>query len=177
MAPFVTVFHVDSASWNLELTCFPSPVFWMPLLAFYSNTIHFGIIRSMALCSIICFALLSKPGTVSLSVCINFAKSFRTKSRTGINSWAKSLTDVCKGKTCKAPERLWMQQVKCPQWIHEDHRWGKERIRSVMDYVTMFCHLNFPSLCKHSQKAFGWHKGLLPATGPLSSSLLCTDVE
>lgn len=128
MAPFVTVFHVDSASRNLELTCFSSPAFRMPLLAFYSSTIHFGIIRSMTLCRIICFALLSKPGTVSLTVCINSAKSFRTKSRTRINSWAKSLTDACKGKTCKAPERLTMQQVKCPQWMHEDHTWGKERI-------------------------------------------------
>lgn len=177
MAPFVTVLHVDSASWNLELTCFPSPVFQMPLLAFYSNTIHFGIICSMTLCRIIYFALLSKPGTGSLTVCINSAKSFRTKSRTCINSWAKRRTDACKGKTCKASERLTMQQVKCLQWMHEDHTWGKERIHVVMDYAAMFCHLNFPSLCKHSQKAFGWYKELLPATGPLSSSPLCTEVE
>lgn len=177
MAPFVTVFHVDSASWNLELTCFPSPVFQMPLLAFYSNTIHFGIIRSMTLCRIIYFTLLSKPGTVSLTVCINSAKSFRTKSRTCINSWAKSLTDVCKGKTCKAPEKLTMQQGKWLWWMHEDHMWGKERTHLVMESVAMFCHLNFPSICNHRQKAFGWYKELLPATGPLSSSLLCTEVE
>ena len=158
MEPFVTVFAVDSASWNSELTCFPSPVSWMPLLAFYSNTIHFGIIRSMTLCRIICFALLSKPGTVSLTVCINSAKSFRTKSRTCVNSWAKCLTDVCEGKARKAPERLPMWQVKCLQWMHEDHTWGKERIHLVMDYVARFCHLDFPTLGKRSQKTFGWCK-------------------
>lgn len=50
------------------------------------------------------------------------------------------------------------QQVKCPQWIHEDHVWRKERIHLVMGYVPVFCHLNFPSPCQHNQRAFQWYK-------------------
>lgn len=70
-----------------------------------------------------------------------------------------------------------MQQVKCLQWMHEDHTWGEERIHLVMDHVAVFCHLNFPSSCKNTQEAFGWYKELSLAPGPLSGALLCTEVE
>lgn len=71
----------------------------------------------MTLYRIICLALLSKPGIVSLTVHINPSESFRTKSRTCIISQAQQMYA---GENMQSSREADDQQGECLEWILED---------------------------------------------------------